>query len=51
MFSARFARPVVLTNHALRRMAERGITEHEVLPVIDTGETRFADERRLWAYK
>jgi len=51
MFSLRFARRVVVTDHAAQRMAERHVSEAELLAVIDTGETRHVDERRLWAYK
>ena len=51
MFSTRFQRPVILTRHATERMGERGITDAELLVVIDTGDTRFKDETHLWAYK
>lgn len=51
MFSQRFQRPVILTRHAVLRMAERRISEVELLEVIDTGETRYADETHLWAHK
>ena len=32
-------------------MAERQISEAELVTVIDTGETRFKDETHLWAFK
>jgi hypothetical protein len=51
MFSLRFARRVVVTDHAAQRMAKRHVSEAELLAVIDTGEARHVDERRLWAYK
>jgi hypothetical protein len=51
MFSLRFARRIVVTDHAAKRMAERHVSEAELLAVIDTGQTRHVDERRLWAYK
>jgi hypothetical protein len=51
MHSKRFARPVVVTQHARARMAERNISEAMLLEVIDTGETRYRDENHLWAYK
>ena len=51
MHSTRFNRPVILTRHAAQRMAERSITDAELLAVIDTGGTRFKDETHLWAYK
>jgi len=51
MHSKRFARPVVITQHARARMAERNISEAILLDVIDTGDTRYRDETHLWAYK
>jgi hypothetical protein len=50
MFSMRFNRPVVLTRHAIQRMAERLIDEALLLKVIDEGEQRFADAIHLWAW-
>ena len=35
MFSARFAREVIVTRHARQRMNERGISETVLLRVID----------------
>jgi len=51
MYSTRFARRVVVTQHAALRMTERGISERELLEVIDTGDTRYSDTVRLWAFK
>lgn len=51
MLSARFALPVVFTEHALRRMAERAISDALVLDIIDTGTVKPADETHLWIYK
>jgi hypothetical protein len=51
MNSKRFARPVVVTQHARARMAERNISEAMVLDIIDTGDTRYRDDTHLWAYK
>jgi hypothetical protein len=51
MRSARFGLPVVFTEHALRRMAERAMSEALVLDVIDTGTVRSADDMHLWIYK
>jgi hypothetical protein len=50
MFSQRFSRPVVLTRHAVLRMAERGIDEVLLLRVIDEGQQRFADAIHLWSW-
>lgn len=51
MQSVRFQRPVIVTRHARQRMMERGISEAMLLEVIDEGETRYADETHLWAFK
>lgn len=50
MFSARFNRLVVVTRHAVQRMAERQIDEALLLRVLDEGETRYSDAARLWAW-
>ncbi len=51
MYSTRFNRPLILTRHAIQRMKERNISEHELLEVVDTGDCKFKDETHLWAYK
>jgi hypothetical protein len=51
MDSTRFARPVTVTQHAARRMAERGITDALLLDLIDTGDVRNKDAVRLWIAK
>jgi len=51
MYSSRFARPVILTRHAAQRMAERNISDAQLLLVIDAREMRFKDETHLWAFK
>ncbi len=50
MYSRRFKRPVVLTRHAIQRMAERQIDEALLLRVIDEGGTRYSDASHLWAW-
>ena len=47
VYSTRFKRPVILTRHALKRMAERTISESDLLAVMDTGDTRFKDATHL----
>jgi len=51
MNSTRFQRIVIVTYHAAQRMAERGISEEILLEVIDTGDTRYADDTHMWVYK
>ena len=51
MFSARFGKPVVITDHARRRMVERHISEALLLDLIETGEVRYKDATRLWIAK
>ena len=50
MLSKRFARPVIVTHHATRRMAERGVSDALLLQLIDEGHTRYRDESHLWAW-
>jgi len=51
MYSQRFDRPVVVTDHARARMNERQIDEALLLDLIETGEARHKDELRLWIAK
>ena len=48
MYSGRFDRSVILTDHARRRMAQRGISETLLLDLVETGEIRYKDETHLW---
>jgi len=51
MFSTRFQRLVVISDHAKIRMIERNLSEAMLLEVIDSGETRYKDSTHLWAFK
>ena len=51
MFSRRFRKKIVITQHAQERMLERGISDTELLDVIETGTIRQKDEKRMWIYK
>jgi hypothetical protein len=51
MRSQRFRRSILVTIHARRRMAERGIDDARLRDLIDTGKTRYKDAVRLWIYK
>lgn len=51
MHSSRFDRPIVVTRHAAQRMAERSISDADLVTVIDQGETRYKDATHLWAYR
>lgn len=42
---------VVVTDHALARMRERSISDAELKDVIESGETKYSDSKRLWIYK
>ena len=48
MHSVRFNCAIVLTEHAKKRMTERGIDELLVFQLIETGEARYQDARRFW---
>jgi hypothetical protein len=51
MYSQRFSRRVLVTQHARQRMLERRVDESLLLDLIETGEARYKDERRLWIAK
>lgn len=51
MFSIRFGKVVVVTDHARKRMLERAFDDSLLLDLIDTGELRFKDATRLWVAK
>ena len=51
MHSIRFNMPVVLTEHAKLRMAERQIDAVLVLEIIDTGILKDAGNSHYWLYK
>ncbi len=50
-FSSRFDCQVVTTLHAQQRMQERHISLDLLLEIIETGEIRHQDERRVWIAK
>lgn len=51
MFSNRFGREIVVTQHALARMNERGIDNALLVDLIETGQARYKDSARLWLSK
>ena len=51
MYSTRFNLPVVLTEHARLRMAERAVEADTVLDIIDTGILKGAGGLHYWLYK
>jgi len=48
MRSVRFDRAVILTDHAKRRMVERGIDVSLLQSLLEHGELRARDGRRFW---
>jgi len=50
MFSVRFNKAIVITQHAQLRMRQRAISVAELQEVIDHGDTRFKDETHLWVF-
>jgi len=48
MYSERFGLEVRITHHAMQRMVARSITELELALIIEEGQTRYKDDRRLW---
>ena len=51
MQSVRFGLPIVLTEHAKQRMAERDISASLMLEIIDTGTVKEAGGSHYWLYK
>ncbi|WP_081602001.1 MULTISPECIES: DUF4258 domain-containing protein [unclassified Thioalkalivibrio] len=51
MHSQRFDRPIHVTRHARERMAQREISESELVQLLENGELRYKDDSRLWAAK
>lgn len=51
MISKRFSKPVVLTYHAAKQMAERQIDEETLADLIESGDVKYKDEQHLWIYK
>ena len=51
MHSIRFNFPVVLTDHAVARMAERQVDLALILEIIDTGTLKDAGRANYWLYK
>jgi hypothetical protein len=51
MHSARFSRPILVTQHAALQMAARSVTDALLLDLIETGEVREKDPVRLWIAK
>jgi hypothetical protein len=51
MFSERFGKTIVITDHARGRMASRDISEALLHDMVETGEVRYKDEARIWIAK
>ena len=51
MYSRRFAKAVIITNHARARMAERNVDESVLLDVIETGQVQHVDRQRIFLFK
>ncbi|MEL7897649.1 DUF4258 domain-containing protein [Vreelandella neptunia] len=51
MYSNRFKRNVHVTRHAWERMQQREIDEAQLCELLETGETRYKDQTRLWIAK
>jgi hypothetical protein len=51
LWSARFNKKIIITNHAQARMLERHISGEMLKEIIDTGETKHKDITRIWIFK
>lgn len=48
MFSQRFDCKIILTEHARRRMSQRGMSEPLLQQIVERGEVRYRDPAHLW---
>ena len=51
MYSKRFLLEVRLSHHTKLRMTERDISEEIIIDLVETGTTKYKDEKHLWIYK
>ena len=51
MYSARFGKFVIVTDHARARMDERQVTEAQLLEIVETGDIRRVDDDHMFLYK
>jgi len=51
MHSERFGKTVYVTRHARERMTQRGINERDLAELLENGEARYKDAKRLWIAK
>lgn len=51
MFCHRFGLEVYVTRHAWERMDQRDITRELLLDILETGDIRYKDTKRLWVAK
>lgn len=50
-FSLRFQRPVILTDHARLRAAQRDIPATLLADLVENGSAGYKDATRLWLYR
>jgi len=51
MYSARFAKEIIVTEHARARMADRDIDEPMLADLIETGNLRRIDDKYMFLFK
>ena len=51
MYSKRFGKAVIVTNHARARMAERDVDDSALLEVVETGDLMHPDQNHLFLFK
>jgi hypothetical protein len=51
MYSRRFGKAIIVTQHARARMAERNVDDSALLEVIETGDLTRADQNHLFLFK
>lgn len=51
MYSRRFGKPVVVTNHARARMRERSVSDADLVAVVEEGDIKWAGAGHLFIYR
>lgn len=51
MYSERFRKEIIVTNHARLRMSERGVDERVLLEVLETGAVEDLGHGHLFVHK
>ena len=51
MYSKRFSSIIRLTHHAVKRMAERNVSDNLLIDLIESGTVKEKDDSHFWIFK